>query len=59
MKTKSISQTVTFDASAQEVYDLIMHSKQHSTFTGSKVKMSKKPKAKSGVFDGYCAWVQH
>lgn len=54
MKTKSIKQSVTFDASTLEVYNLIMDAKKHSAFTGSKVIMSNKPNGKFSVFDGYC-----
>jgi activator of HSP90 ATPase len=54
MKTKSIKQTATFDASALEVYNLIMDAKKHSKLSGSKVTMSNKPKGKFTVFDGYC-----
>lgn len=54
METKSIKQTVTFDAPTQKVYDLIMDSRKHSAFTGSKVTMSKRIKGKFDVFDGYC-----
>lgn len=54
MKTKSIRQTVTFNAGAIEVYNLLMDSKKHSAFSGSKVIMSKKPNGKFSVFDGYC-----
>jgi len=54
METKSIKQTVTFEAPAQKVYDLILDQKKHSAFTGSKVSMSKKVKGKFSVFDGYC-----
>ena len=54
METKSIKQTVTFDAPAQKVYELIMDQKKHTAFTGSKVIMSKKLNGKFDVFDGYC-----
>jgi len=53
MKTKSINQTVTFEASPLDVYNLIMDSKKHSAFTGSEVKMSYTPEGKFEVFDGY------
>ncbi len=53
METKTIKQTVTFDAPAIEVYNLLMDEKKHSAFTGSKVKMSKKVKGKFNIFDGY------
>ena len=54
MKTKSIKQTVTFDAAPEMIYDLIMDQKKHAAFTGSKVTMSTKVKGKFNVFDGYC-----
>lgn len=54
MKTKSIKQTVTFDASPDQIYNLIMDEKQHAAFTGSKATMSTKPNGKFSVFDGYC-----
>jgi len=53
MKTKSINQTVTLEASPLDVYNLIMDSKKHSVFTGSDVKMSNTPEGKFEVFDGY------
>jgi activator of HSP90 ATPase len=54
MKTKTIKQTATFNASPAEVYELIMDERKHSSFTGSEVKMSKKVKGNFEVFDGYC-----
>ena len=54
MKTKSIIQTITFNASPKEVYELLMDAKKHSSLTGSTVKMSKKVNGKFEVFDGYC-----
>jgi activator of HSP90 ATPase len=54
METKSIKQTVAFDAPAQKVYDLIMDEKKHAAFTGSNVVMSKEVDGKFDVFDGYC-----
>ena len=54
MKTKSIKQTVTFDTTPGEIYDLIMDQKKHAAFTGSKVTMSTKVNGKFNVFDGYC-----
>ena len=53
MKTKTIKQTVTFNASPHDVYELIMDAGKHSSFTGSKVTMSKKIKGKFDAFDGY------
>lgn len=54
METKSIKQTVTFNASPIMVYELIMDYKKHSAFTGSTVIMSKKVNGKFDIFDGYC-----
>lgn len=54
MKTKSIKQTATFNASPERIYELIMDEKTHAAFTGSKATMSKKPNGKFSVFDGYC-----
>jgi activator of HSP90 ATPase len=52
MKTKTISQSVTFKATPHEVYEAIMDSKKHSEFTGSKVSMSRKAGGKFTVYDG-------
>ena len=54
MKTKTIKQTVTFDAKPAEVYELIIDAKKHSSFTGNKVTMSNKENGKFNVFGGYC-----
>jgi hypothetical protein len=40
--TKPIRQKVTFHAPSQLVYDALMDSKRHSTFTGAKANISKK-----------------
>lgn len=54
MKTKSLKQTVTFNASPLTVYQLIMDEKKHSIFSNSDVKMSDAINGKFEVFDGYC-----
>lgn len=54
MKTKTINQNITFNASASAIYELLMDEKKHSQFTGSSVSMSKKKNGKFEVFDGYC-----
>jgi activator of HSP90 ATPase len=54
MKTKTIKQSVTFTATPGQVYQLIMDSKKHTAFTGSKAIMSNKVNGKFSVFDGYC-----
>ncbi|MDZ4822207.1 MAG: SRPBCC family protein [Flavobacteriales bacterium] len=53
MKTKSIKQSVIFQAAPHEVYDLIMNSKKHGAFTGGKVSVSKKINGQFNIFDGY------
>ena len=40
MKTKTITQTVTFKTSAKAVYDALMDSKKQSKFTGGKANIS-------------------
>lgn len=52
MKTKTIRQSVTFEASAHEVYEALMDSKKHSMFTGSEVQMSRKVGSKFSVYGG-------
>jgi len=54
MKTKSIKQTVTFNASPEEIFNLLMDEKKHTAFTGSKATLSRLPKGSFTVFDGYC-----
>jgi activator of HSP90 ATPase len=54
MKTKSIKQSSTFEASPDQIYNMIMDEKQHAAFTGSKATISSKINGKFTVFDGYC-----
>ena len=54
MKTKSIKQTVTFNASPEKIFNLMMDEKKYSAFTGSKATMSSVPQGSFSVFDGYC-----
>ena len=54
MKTKTIKQSVTFNASPEQLYNLIMDEKKHAAFTGSKATISTKPDGKFSVFGGYC-----
>ena len=41
MKTKTIKQSATFNASPDKVYQLIMDQKKHAAFSGADVVMSK------------------
>ena len=52
MKTRAIRQSVTFKASANEVYEALMDSKKHAKFTGSVVQMSRRVGSKFGVYGG-------
>jgi activator of HSP90 ATPase len=54
MQTKSIKQTVEFDSSPLEIYNLLMDEKKHAAFTSSEVSMSTEPNGKFSIFDGYC-----
>ncbi len=42
MKTKSIKQKISFNASAHDVYETLMDSKKHAMFTGGVAKISRK-----------------
>jgi activator of HSP90 ATPase len=50
--TKPIIQSVTFAASAQELYDIYLDPKRHATVTGGKVKISAKPGSAFSAFNG-------
>jgi activator of HSP90 ATPase len=52
MKTKTIRQSVTFKASANEVYEALMDSKKHSKITGAVVRMSREVGGKFSVYGG-------
>jgi len=54
MKTKTIKQTETFEASAQEVYEALLDAKKHAAFTGSPATIDRKINGKFNVYDGYC-----
>ena len=42
MKTKTIRQTVTFNAAPLEVYEMLMDSKKHKSLSGEEAKISRK-----------------
>jgi activator of HSP90 ATPase len=54
LKTKTISQTVTFFSTPDKIYQLLMNENLHSAFTGTKASISTKVNGKFSVFDGYC-----
>jgi activator of HSP90 ATPase len=54
MKTKTIKQTVTFPTSPDKLYALLFDSKKLTKMHGGKTTMTRRPKGKFTVFDGYC-----
>jgi activator of HSP90 ATPase len=55
IKTKTLRQTVTFNASPHEVYEALMDSKKHSAFTGDKAVISRKV---GGSFKAYGDYIE-
>ena len=53
MKTKTIEQTVVFDASPREVYRALVESKRHAAFTGARASITNKRGGKMSAYDGY------
>ncbi|MEI8203699.1 MAG: SRPBCC domain-containing protein [Bacteroidota bacterium] len=53
METKSIRQSVVFNASPMELYDLLMDENKHSAFTGGKVSMNKIIRGEFTIYDDY------
>ena len=53
MKTRTLRQTVTFDASPQDVYNMLMDSKKHQSLSGERAKISTK------VGGTFTAWGSH
>ena len=51
--TKTIRQTTTFKASPHEVYEALLDSKKHATFTGAPAKISRRVGGTFSVFDGW------
>lgn len=53
MTTKTIRQSVTFQASPRAVYEALTDPRQHAKFTGAKASISKKIGGKFTAYDGY------
>jgi uncharacterized protein YndB with AHSA1/START domain len=53
MKTKTLHQTVTFNASPRQVYEMLMNSKKHQSLSGEPAKISRKVGGK------FTAWGSH
>jgi activator of HSP90 ATPase len=53
MKTRTIQQSTTFKSSPHEVYEMLMSSRKHSQFTGTKASISRKVGGKFSVYGKY------
>src|ERR1700694_3409767 len=53
MKTRTIEQTVVFDASPREVYRALVESKRHAAFTGARASIANKRGGKMSAYNGY------
>ena len=53
IKTKNIKQTVALKGTPHEVYEMLINSKKHSAFTGSKAVVSQKEGGRISAWDGY------
>lgn len=53
MKTKTIKQSVKFQATPHQIYEALMDSRKHSKFSGGKAIIGKKKGAKFTAYDGY------
>ena len=54
MKTKTLRQQVTFDASPNDVYEALMDAKKHAKFTGAPAKISR---AIGGKFEAHGKYI--
>ncbi len=52
---KAIKQTVYFNATPHEVFELLMDSKKHEGFSGHHAHISR---AKNGAFEAYDGWIK-
>ena len=50
--TRPIVQTIKFNASAKELYEIYLDPKRHAAFTGAVVKISPRPGSPFKAFDG-------
>lgn len=53
MKTRTIQQTVTFQAAPRKVYEMLMDSKSHQSLSGEAAKISKKVGGKFTAWGGH------
>ena len=50
---KTIKQTVLFNASPNDIFEMLMDSKKHSRFTGAPARISRKVVGKISAYEGY------
>jgi len=55
MKTKTLHQTISFDASPHDIYEALMDTKKHSDFTGAEAKMTRKIGGKFTAWDEWAS----
>ncbi|MBC8172958.1 MAG: SRPBCC domain-containing protein [Chitinophagales bacterium] len=53
MKTKTIRQQIEFNATPEELYNMLMDEKKHAVFTGASAKITNRTGGKFTVWDGY------
>lgn len=54
MNTKTLKQQATFSCSPKKLYEILMDSKSHTAFTGTRAVISPEINGKFTVYDGYC-----
>ena len=52
VSTKTIEQSVTFNASPHDVYEALMDSEKHSRFTGAKARISREVGGEFSAYEG-------
>ena len=53
MKTRTLTQTVTFKATPKAVYEMIMNSQKHGSLSGTKAKISRRVGGPFSAWDGH------
>jgi activator of HSP90 ATPase len=55
MRTKTLHQTISFNATTHDVYEALMDSKKHTEFTGAKAVISRNVGGKFTAFDDWAS----
>lgn len=53
IKTKNLKQTVTFNATPHQLYEMLVDSRQHARFTGAAARISRTVGGRISAWDGY------